>query len=636
MSAASPAPESVSDRTSRADSYSVTFLPNGAAGEPVVESYPVSGWILTTNPFSRTGYAFNGWDTAADGSGTRYADEAFYTPVADLTLHAQWITYDQPAAEVPWTLGAGGTSASHALATSGIGVTVTVADGADGAVSALGYVDPQPRLFDDPDGWSRGATTAMVDRAVDPGTIALTAIFNRQEDGCPLGGPFVERQTYRCESAATLRFTFSEPVSNPRITLTGVGDGNEVFDRISMLTSPVLRLTEPAGATLTKIRSNSFYYLSESEYADVLQVTDQRTIDVAFAGASRNCSVAVPAFYGFEQVGYVGGCGTVQINGSGTTFAFTVDLRSYAVEDQLWDIDDQNAEGLNIAVAASPFLPETQSAPVIGARTASSIALTWAAASGTSVAVTDYIVQYRRTDATEWTTYTDGESVATAATVTGLTTGTSYVFRVVPVSAWGSSSPSPVSEVARTAVAPTKPALTAGRATSSTASVRFTAEAGVDYTASATIGGTQVPAHRVAVTISGASGTAVVSGLAPKQSTRITVTALRDAMEVVSDPRAVTSAAAKPAAATNVRLSLAAQKPRVRWTASARTGGAAVHYVVTVRSTRGVIVASAPRVAGTTWTGSQVLARGSYTATVVAVNEAGSAPVATSARLTVP
>ena len=45
---------------------------------------------MTANALTRTGYTFNGWNTAANGSGTRYADGATYSFAADITLYAQW------------------------------------------------------------------------------------------------------------------------------------------------------------------------------------------------------------------------------------------------------------------------------------------------------------------------------------------------------------------------------------------------------------------------------------------------------------------------------------------------------------------------------------------------------------------
>ena len=45
---------------------------------------------LSANAFSRTGYVFSGWNSAADGSGTAYADGASDPFTANQTLFAQW------------------------------------------------------------------------------------------------------------------------------------------------------------------------------------------------------------------------------------------------------------------------------------------------------------------------------------------------------------------------------------------------------------------------------------------------------------------------------------------------------------------------------------------------------------------
>ena len=67
----------------------VTFNANLGSGSmsPEVASAPTA---LTTNTFARTYYSFAGWNTAADGSGTAYADGATYPFSADTTLYAQW------------------------------------------------------------------------------------------------------------------------------------------------------------------------------------------------------------------------------------------------------------------------------------------------------------------------------------------------------------------------------------------------------------------------------------------------------------------------------------------------------------------------------------------------------------------
>ena len=74
----------------------ITFNPNSGSGTMDVQwlETGVAGTIAT-NTFTRDGYTFSGWNTAADGSGTSYADGGSITLNANVTLYAQW------AAETP-------------------------------------------------------------------------------------------------------------------------------------------------------------------------------------------------------------------------------------------------------------------------------------------------------------------------------------------------------------------------------------------------------------------------------------------------------------------------------------------------------------------------------------------------------
>jgi hypothetical protein len=82
------------------------------------------------------------------------------------------------------------------------------------------------------------------------------------------------------------------------------------------------------------------------------------------------------------------------------------------------------------------------------------VAISWTAPTvSAQIPVTDYIIQYSSNSGSSWTTFSDGVSAATSATVTGLTNGTSYVFRVAAVNALGqgaftaaSSSATPASQ----------------------------------------------------------------------------------------------------------------------------------------------------------------------------------------------
>ena len=65
------------------------------------------------------------------------------------------------------------------------------------------------------------------------------------------------------------------------------------------------------------------------------------------------------------------------------------------------------------------------------------VSLSWnAPSSDGGSSITDYIIQYS-TDNSTWTTFDDGTSTTTSATVTGLTNGTLYYFRVAAVNSVG-------------------------------------------------------------------------------------------------------------------------------------------------------------------------------------------------------
>lgn len=74
--------------------------------------------------FTREGFAFSGWNTKADGSGTRYADKGYCTPKEDMTLYAQW---DEPKASVTTTSGTTNyATLAAALAAAPSGSTITL------------------------------------------------------------------------------------------------------------------------------------------------------------------------------------------------------------------------------------------------------------------------------------------------------------------------------------------------------------------------------------------------------------------------------------------------------------------------------------------------------------------------------
>ncbi|AFV24515.1 outer membrane adhesin like protein [Methanolobus psychrophilus R15] len=78
--------------------YSVTYNANGAtSGDVHVDStvYYLNDEVTVKNENTlvRTGYAFDGWNTAADGTGTDYASLETFEITEDVNLYAQWICF---------------------------------------------------------------------------------------------------------------------------------------------------------------------------------------------------------------------------------------------------------------------------------------------------------------------------------------------------------------------------------------------------------------------------------------------------------------------------------------------------------------------------------------------------------------
>ena len=89
----------------KGNEIAITFDPNGGTGTMAAMSVnPGVDNTLPANVFTRENYTFTGWNTAADGTGTAYADGATVNFEADTTLYAQWtqnpvITFDANGGE---------------------------------------------------------------------------------------------------------------------------------------------------------------------------------------------------------------------------------------------------------------------------------------------------------------------------------------------------------------------------------------------------------------------------------------------------------------------------------------------------------------------------------------------------------
>jgi hypothetical protein len=132
-----------------------------------------------------------------------------------------------------------------------------------------------------------------------------------------------------------------------------------------------------------------------------------------------------------------------------------------------------SAGSVSISYAAGgPSAPTT----VTGTVADSSVPLSWTAPStlGGS-AITDYTIEYALVSApTVWTTFADGTSTATSTTVTGLTNGTAYIFRVTGVNSSGAGTVSASSSSVTPSGPPAAPTISTISPADGSLSVAFT------------------------------------------------------------------------------------------------------------------------------------------------------------------
>ena len=276
-------------------------------------------------------------------------------------------------------------------------------------------------------------------------------------------------------------------------------------------------------------------------------------------------------------------------------------------------------DGASIGTITVPAEDTAPGAPTGVTTTPSdgTVGLNWTApASNGGQAISDYIVEYKLSASGTWDTFADGTSTATSASVTGLTDGSSYDFRVSAVNIVGTGAAStPVSAVpGELPDAPTGVSATAGNGS---ASVSFTPPAD---DGGATITGYTVTSSPGGLTATGAGSPIVVSGLTNGTSYTFTViatTAVGDSP--ASSPSSAVTPATVPGAPTGVAATPGNGSASVSFTAPASNGGSAItNYTVT----------SSP--GGFTGTGasSPIIVSGltngtPYTFTVVATNSVG-------------
>jgi len=248
----------------------------------------------------------------------------------------------------------------------------------------------------------------------------------------------------------------------------------------------------------------------------------------------------------------------------------------------------------------TPLAPATAPTGVTGTAGDRQVVLAWTAPTDNGGApITDYLVEYRLASGGGWQTFADGVSATTTATVTGLVNGTSYVFRITPVTAYGPGAQSLMSAAVTPVTVPTVPGAPFG--------VRGDSLVSLSWTAPVDDGGTPVTDYVVQYRVNQTGTTWQTFADGVSAGTSATVTGLTNGTSYVFRVLAVnaagnSAASGESVAVTPLTLAGAVQglavvpgngQLAVTWAAPLTTGGAPVSdYVIQYR----------PDVAGAVWT----------------------------------
>ena len=334
---------------------------------------------------------------------------------------------------------------------------------------------------------------------------------------------------------------------------------------------------------------------------------------------------------GYVVTPYIGG--TAQTAQTFNSTATTETVSGLTNTAYTFTVAAINSVGTGAQSAASNSVtPVTvSSAPTIGTATAgnASATLTWTAPASTGGAtITGYVVTPYLNGTTAQTAQTFN-STATSETVTGLTNGNAYTFKVAAINTVGTSAQSAASNSVTPATTPGAP--TIGTATGGNAS------ASLNWTAPASNGGSAITGYVVtpylngttaqtAQTFNSTATTETVGSLTNGSAYTFAVAAING---VGTGPQSAASNSVTPAttpgAPTGVTATSGNASASVTWTAPASTGGATITGYVVTPYLNGTTAQTAQTFNSTATTETVTgLTNGSaYTFTVAAINSVG-------------
>ncbi|QLH07035.1 fibronectin type III domain-containing protein [Nitrosopumilus ureiphilus] len=224
--------------------------------------------------------------------------------------------------------------------------------------------------------------------------------------------------------------------------------------------------------------------------------------------------------------------------------------------------------------SATPSAPPSSPTSLTATRGNSQVSLSWNTPSDDGgFAITDYIIQFS-IDEINWTTFADGINTATSATVTGLTNGQQYSFRVSAVNSVGTGNPSNLATATPATVPGAPTQLLATRGNEKANLVWFTSNNGgatiTDFVIEYSLDGTNWLIFDDGIS---SKTSATVTDLTNGQQYQFRVSAVNAVGKSVPSNISATTPATVPIAPTNLSVILSDQKVNLSWTAPTNNGG---------------------------------------------------------------
>ena len=522
------------------------------------------GWYWTkTLDAATNAFEFAAVAITADGS-TMFAGTQGPTSPQNTTVNGGYL-YKSTDYGSTWTkVTSAGTKLWSKIAVSDDGTKlVAITDATTGFVNGNFEVTKNPELF-----YSTNSGSNWTNQGADSGwnSVSISSDGSRMWAGSTNSGAWLSSNSGS---------TWTQKRSVGQSSLSASADGRVVI----AIESSILKMTSDTGTTWSTVARPS------------PGVGSTNLAGVAISGNGKNLVLAVNN--GFLLISNNAGASWIQSDYnnfySGSYLSYDTGISVWISRDGLhlasvlYISKDVEENFINAPSAPSPLNVS------VGNTNAS---LTWSTPSSEGDAtISDYSIQYS-TDGTHWSSFAHTASTSTSATITGLTNGTAYQFRVAGINAWGTGA----YETYATALSPgTLP----GAPTSLTGSYRD-ASVALTWNAPSSNGGSPIRDYKIEYS-SNSGSTWDIFSRASSSSISETVTGLTNGtsyifrVSAINDPGTGTASTSSgavtpktiPSAPTSLIVTPGNAQASIAFTAGATGGSAITDYIIEYSSNSG-------------------------------------------------